>query len=425
MTLQSEDKDPRTIWLLASCRFGEAVAIGMLIPTLPLFLGTLSSTWVDGLSGRLRSSFPLLAEWYPASVTATDEAKTALLFCFTGLAMALIQIFAGRVSDRLDSRKPLIIIGMALGSICSLVIPLLEHFWQLLLLRMLQGSFLGLTFPPMMAIIARHAPTSSGGKVLGIYTTIRLVGFGLGPILGGVVAEYAGYDAVYLVSGALLMLSVMLVASRVKDEKEFKHDAQRVRVLPQVNPIFRLLGAAIFIMMVGISAVISLFPYYQREFGSSQTQLGTMFAIFVATRCICQYPFGWIGDRFDKKWVLAFGLLFFIPLVWMQGHVENLTELTWLRMGLGVVSAMMSTAVGGISAERSEAGNRARVMGINTLCFSLGTAVGPSLTGFIHSQQTAFAIPALAASILLLALLALLPSDRTARSARRLQESGP
>jgi MFS family permease len=415
LTVHPEKKDPRTIWLLASCRFGEAVAVGMLIPTLPLFLGTLSSPWVDGLSVRIRSGLPFLADWLPQATVATDEAKTAILFCLTGLAMALIQIFAGRFSDRFDSRKPLIVIGMALGSICSLIIPMLEHFWQLLILRILQGSFLGLTFPPMMAIIARHAPTSSGGKVLGIYTTIRLVGFGLGPILGGVVAEYAGYDAVCLVSGALLMLSVVLVASRVKDEKEFKHDLQPDRVLPPVKPIFRLLGAAIFIMMVGISAVISLFPYYEREFGSSQSQLGTMFAIFVATRCICQYPFGWIGDRFDKKWVLVLGLVLFIPLVWMQAEVQNLAELTWLRMGLGMVSAMLSTAVGGISAERSEPGNRARVMGINTLCFSLGTAVGPSLTGFIDSQAIAFAIPALAASILLLATLALLPSDRTAR----------
>ncbi|MBT6785661.1 MAG: hypothetical protein HOA95_12720, partial [Planctomycetes bacterium] len=113
MTVHPEKKDPRTIWLLASCRFGEAVAVGMLIPTLPLFLGTLSSPWVDGLSVRIRSGLPFLADWLPQATVATDEAKTAILFCLTGLAMALIQIFAGRFSDRFDSRKPLIVIGMA------------------------------------------------------------------------------------------------------------------------------------------------------------------------------------------------------------------------------------------------------------------------------------------------------------------------
>ena len=141
-----------------------------------------------------------------------------------------------------------------------------------------------------------------------------------------------------------------------------------------------------------------------------------MFAIFIATRCLFQYPCGWAGDRYDKKRMLLLGLLLFIPLVVLQSDATNLSQLTIIRMGLGAVSAMMSTAVGGICAERSSPGNRARMMGINTLCFSLGTAVGPSLTGFIDSQQIAFMIPAAAALVLFGALLMLLPSDRQARS---------
>ena len=113
--------------------------------------------------------------------------------------------------------------------------------------------------------------------------------------------------------------------------------------------------------------------------------------------------------------MLLLGLLLFIPLVVLQSQVENLTQLTMLRMGLGAVSAMLSTAVGGIYAERSSPGNRARMMGINTLCFSLGTAVGPSLTGFINSQEIAFMIPAVAALLLFGSLLFLLPSDQQAR----------
>ena len=91
--------------------------------------------------------------------------------------------------------------------------------------------------------------------------------------------------------------------------------------------------------------------------------------------------------------------------------MENLTSLTWIRAGLGVVSAAISTSVGGISAERSQPGNRARMMGLNTMSFSLGTAVGPSLTGFIDTQAVAFAIPAAAGGLLFLTLGLLLPSD--------------
>ena len=411
-----QERNPRTIWLLASCRFSEAAAMGMLIPTLPLFLGTLTSPAANQVGESLATRFPWLAEMLPGLATASQEARTAFLFSITGLAMACIQIFAGRFSDRYDIRKPLIVAGMALGACCSFCLPLLDSYWQLVLLRILQGSFLGLTFPPMMAIVARNAPEESGGKVLGLYSTIRLLGFGLGPVIGGLIGDASGYDQVFLVSGSLLMVSVLLVSVKIDDPKEFKSAEDRARPLPPIQPIFRLLGAVIFVMMMGISTVISLFPFYEREFGSTQSELGTMFAIFIATRCLFQYPCGWAGDRYDKKRMLLLGLLLFIPLVVLQSDATNLSQLTMIRMGLGAVSAMMSTAVGGICAERSSPGNRARMMGINTLCFSLGTAVGPSLTGFIDSQQIAFMIPAGAALVLFGALLMLLPSDRQARS---------
>ena len=327
--------------------------------------------------------------------------------------MAGVQIVSGRISDRFDTRKSLIVLGMFLGAFCSFAMHFVDSYYQLVFVRILQGAFLGMTFPPMMAIIARNAPENAGGKVIGTYSTIRLLGFGIGPVLGGFVGDLGGYDLVFVVSGSLLLTSVLLVSIRIHDPKEFPGEAKREhRDRPPVEPVFRLLALSIFVMMVGISAVISLFPFYEREFAATQSQLGMMFAIFVGSRCIFQYPCGWAGDHLDKKWLLMVGLGAFIPLVALQAHVENLTALTWIRAGLGVVSAAISTSVGGISAERSLPGNRARTMGLNTMSFSLGTAVGPSLTGFIDTQSTAFAIPAIAGGLLFLTLGILLPSDR-------------
>ena len=279
-------------------------------------------------------------------------------------------------------------------------------------------------FRSMMAIIARNAPDNAGGKVIGTYSTIRLLGFGIGPVLGGFVGDMGGYDLVFIVSGSLLLTSVLLVSIRIHDPKEFPGEISKEKKdRPPVEPVFRLLALSIFVMMVGISAVISLFPFYEREFAATQSELGMMFAIFVGSRCLFQYPSGWIGDHLDKKWLLMFGLAAFVPLVAMQAHVENLTALTWIRAGLGVVSAAISTSVGGISAERSLPGNRARTMGLNTMSFSLGTAVGPSLTGFIDTQSTAFAIPAVAGGLLFLTLGLLLPSDRRFKALQ--DSSGP
>ena len=408
-------KSPSPILIIALCRFGEAIAIGMLIPVLPIFLNTLQSPYFQEVVNSLTTQLPLLENVFRGLSEGTAEARTAILFCLSGLAMAFIQIASGRISDWLDMRKALILTGMGLAALGSLYLTVLTQFWQLLVTRILQGVALGLTFPPMMAIIARHSPPGGGGRLLGLYSTIRLIGFGLGPIIGGLVADFGGYQATFMTSAGLLAISVIAVALFVDDPPERGGKKKERGPLPPIQPMFRILGAGIFIMMVGISAVISLFPWYQQEFGATEAQLGFVFSAFIITRGVFQYPLGWLGDRYDKKKVMVAGLLAFIPLVTLQGQISSLSELLILRMGLGVVVAAIGISVSGISAERSVPGNRARVMGINTFSFGLGVAIGPLLTGLVDNHSIAFAIPGGLALAIVLLVLAVVPSDASSK----------
>ena len=248
--------------------------------------------------------------------------------------------------------------------------------------------------------------------MLGLYSTIRLLGFALGPLVGGILAEFGGIEITFYGSAVLLTISILLVGHFVPDPREGpkKTKAERGQRIP-VPFMFRLLGASTFLMMVGISAVISLFPAYQREFGATEAQLGLAFSAFIGTRCLFQYASGWLGDRFDKKIVLLGALALLGPLVALQAYATSLNQLIALRMGLGIASAAMSASIGGISAERSQAGNRARVMGINSMSFTMGVATGPLLTGFIPDRHLAFAIPGVATLLWVIVVAWIVPGD--------------
>lgn len=412
------DRGPRTqmIWVVSACRFAEAISIGMLIPVIPGFIQDLTTPALDAWLGR---------------AALTGEELTAIVFSLTGFAMAGVQLVAGRLSDASDRRKPFILGGMLGGVACTLAFLFVTRFHELLLARTLQGIFLGLTFPPMMAIIAYHAPSGRGGRVLGLYSTFRLVGFGLGPLIGGWVTAEWGRTVMFELSAGLLALSIFMIAIWVPDFRDRKKPpasektpegkdlaASTAPVTPRarltrVNPIFYLHGAVVFLMMVGISAIMSFFPYYQERFGATERDLGLVYSVFVITRCLFQFPFGWLGDRFDKKNVLVIAMLLFIPLVGLMGFVTSLGQLMELRLALGAVTAGITSAIAGMSAERSEPGNRARVMGINTMSFSLGVAVGP-LGGFLGrwSYATPFVAAAVGAAVVLVLVWLLLPSDR-------------
>ncbi|MCI0651321.1 MAG: MFS transporter [Planctomycetes bacterium] len=391
---------------ISLCRFAEALGIGMIVPVLPLFLQELS------------------APGFLAATTA--EERTGILFGASGLAMALVQLAAGRIADRLDRRKALIIAGLAGAAAASALLLLLESFLQLLLVRVVQGVCLGITFPPMMAIVAYHSPKGAEGRVLGTYTTIRLLGFAGGPVAGGWLSALGGHQLTFATSALLLASSVAAVALWMPDYRVRAPGSAAPR-LPFVAPRFYLLGAATFLLMVGISAVIARFSYYEKTFAATEWELGLTYGAFLFARCLSQYPMGWLGDRFDKKRVLLLALGLFVPAVFLQGIVESIAQLIGLRMILGVISAAITTTVGGICAERSPPAQRASVMGVNTFSFTLGTAVGPPLCGFSGGPESAlpFVVPAGAAVLLALLIALFVPSDRGHREESKKQAYSP
>ncbi|MFN0057812.1 MAG: MFS transporter [Planctomycetota bacterium] len=406
------------LWALSFCRLAEAIALGMLVPFLPVYLMTLATPWLDAWLAAWSSATPgaatnRLEQLVVAALVGLDaEAKTALLFSATAFGTAAIQIAAGRLSDAFDVRKPLIVCGMIGATLCGVTYLLIETFESLFVVRVLQGMCVGLTFPPLLAIVARNLSPGRGGRVLGTYTTIRMLGFASGPPIGGWISHQYGHVANFSVSALLLGTSALMVALWVNDAPSRPTTRAERRARPKVPGEQRILGCGIFIAMAGVSGIISLFPSYQREFGATEQELGLCFSAFLAGRVLMQYPTGWLGDHYDKKYVLLAALALFAPLVTLQGFVTSLWQLGMLRIAIGGAVAAISSCIGGMSAERSVDGNRARVMGINTLAFSFGVSLGPLLTGFLADARVAFALPGVASVVLAAVVLGTIRSDR-------------
>ncbi len=422
------------VYVLSACRFTEAIALGMLIPILPIFLKSLDAVSFDEFTIGLMTLVMGLFPDAPASLSFaqfgipiaahssfwTDEQLTAVLYSTTGFTMAAAQLFSGRLTDVFDRRKPIIIFGMAGGVLSTVYFLILTSYSELLSARIIQGIFFALTFPPLMAIVAYHAPKNSGGRTMGLYATFRLLGFGLGPIVGGMVTAQWGRDVAFATIVILLALSLMLVSFLVPDypKGDRPKKANGKHILQPTAAQFYILGAVIFLMMVGISSIISFFPTYYDRFNCTEAELSWVFSAFIITRCILQYPCGLLGDHADKKRVLIISLIAYIPLVALQGNVSALWHLILLRLGLGAVSAGISASVTGMAAERASQGNRGRVMGLNTLSFSLGIAIGP-LAAFVPSP---FIIAALGGLLAIALVTIIIPSDAQHREGKLIKE---
>ena len=101
---------------------------------------------------------------------------------------------------------------------------LVQGPWQLFWVRVLQGLSAGL-WPATLAIMSAHAPHNRLGFSMGVMQAGLTAGGVLGPLIGGLLAEYIGMRSTFLASGAALFLITLVLAFCVTDSPAGKKSA--------------------------------------------------------------------------------------------------------------------------------------------------------------------------------------------------------
>jgi hypothetical protein len=83
---------------------------------------------------------------------------------------------------------------------------------------MLAGGGYGLGFQGFGVEAVKRAPPQSRGSAMGAYVIFQDVSMGLAPPLGGVLAQFAGLDAVYVAAAMGALGAAMVAAMLVRQE---------------------------------------------------------------------------------------------------------------------------------------------------------------------------------------------------------------
>ncbi len=139
---------------------------------------------------------------------------TGLVIGMRAFSGAFAAATIGRISDKVGYRRVLLICMLA-GMAAHVPLIFVTNYWQLLVLRIIGGFFLGGTIPSLNALIAIKAESGQQGAVYGLSASFGSAGGAIGPALGAVVAAAWGFDAVFLLTAAVLGISALIVATRV------------------------------------------------------------------------------------------------------------------------------------------------------------------------------------------------------------------
>jgi MFS family permease len=112
------------------------------------------------------------------------------------LASAVFIVLGGEAADRFGAARSSAA-GIALFALASLVIALAPDGRTVVTARALQGIGAAFAVPGTLAAVTYEHSESDHPRVIGAWTGFLMLGFSIGPLIGGALTHYAGWRAMF------------------------------------------------------------------------------------------------------------------------------------------------------------------------------------------------------------------------------------
>lgn len=359
----------QTLWIMAGVQCIMMMAFSSMGPFLALYieqLGVHDLRKVDVWAGAISSSNFLIS--------------------------ALVSPIWGSMADR-KGRKLMVMRSTLAISIFTCFMGLAQSVWQLLVIRTLQGAFSGFS-ASANALVATKIPEERLGFALGWLSSAGMIGSLIGPMAGGVLADYVrNYRAVFFLTAAFAMIAFLITALFIREGQAAAAPAparnkpslirqfQSVKEMKAVRTMFIVL----FLTQFSTMSIQPVLPVFMKELTGGAEYLGTVagfaFAVTGLADLIASPFLGKRSDRLGYRKVLTICMtgaaLFFVP----QMLAPNIWVFVAGRFGLGLFVGGILPTANALVGRLTPASQRGRVFGFTASATFLGSFAGPFLGG--------------------------------------------
>lgn len=361
--------------------------------------------------------FPLL----PAFVTGVLRAGPAFLGLLEGLAeslSALLKLLAGRLSDRLGRRKPLVLAGYTLASGARPWMALAAAPWHVLAVRLADRVGKGLRSAPRDALLAAVAPPEERGRAFGFHRAMDHAGAMLGPLLAaGVLALTGDLRLTFALAAVPAILAVLVLALGVREPAAApRDDTAAPGAPPPLGAPVRSYLAVLTVFTLGNSSDAFLLLRAQ-EAGLSLAALPLLWSWHHAVKAATSTHGGALSDRVGRRRTILLGWGVYaltyagFALVAEAWHV-------WALFGVyGLFHALTEGAEKALLADLAPAAARGTAFGAYHALTGAALLPASLVTGWLwqaFGATAALGLGAALAGVAALGLLLLVPEPRPA-----------
>ena len=325
---------------------------------------------------------PVASQFAEGPLDATTTGVGIAIGAFA-IGSLLLRPVVGWGSDRFG-RRPLLVFG-ALLSVAALALHLVVVSLPLFVVaRALLGAAEAFFFVAMLSAASDLAPEGRSGEAFNLASLALYIGLALGPPIGEAVLNTSGFNAVWIVAGALTVvaagLALLVPETAPAVLAAAAGDARRVRVR-LFHPAGLFPGVLVLLGLWGMAGFFAFVPLYAKEIG--MTGAAAPLAVYAVLVIVLRLAFAKLPDQVGAARlsgvalvVATFGLLI---LGLVQSPLGLLAGSAVFALGMAfVMPALLTLAV-----SRVDETERGAVVGTTSVFVDLSFGLSPAFLGAV------------------------------------------
>ncbi|WP_395497572.1 MFS transporter [Rickettsiella endosymbiont of Litargus connexus] len=338
--------------------------------------------------------WPLILASFNSFEATTLQYWSGAIYMAPLLAIIFTTLFWVKIGERIGYKKMILRAGFALAASQWALIffhkPLLVF-----LIRLIQGAFAGFTTATQVWSLS-IAPINVHSQIVGRIQAATAGGTIVGPVCGGILANYFGYLSIFITAGfTCLLISIGLIyfLEETRNKQSLKGKLTKIK---KICANERFLLSLICLTQIAKWMSKPFFALYvAKQLHASTLTLGLIYALIALAMSLTTPSVGWIVDRKSPRFVFTKSALIISFLLcgavqWCYAYISHAYWAFILSIVLGISLGIIALLLFSFLLKGAEESSRGKLVGLANTTLKIGNLFGIIIGTIVQAQYNFF-----------------------------------
>lgn len=278
----------------------------------------------DLCTGLLTALLPLVKE----GLGLTYLQSGILLSAYT-ITSGLSQIPGGWIGDRIR-RNIVVAVGLGGVGFATVAVGLSPSYYPMIVILVIMGILAGGYHPSAVSMLSGYYEEAKRGKVIALHMVGGSIGFSIGPLLGGLIAEHLGWRFAFIILGLPAIFAVPIIMKRFalvekttgilsssKTPGNELPQTRKVGIFQVLRPLAPVLFLCVSMQLIAGVAMAFVPLYLVDKHGVAPAFAAVLVGILRLGGILGSLFGGWLSDGWGRKQAIILSLVATGPVLYL------------------------------------------------------------------------------------------------------------